>query len=183
MGISLRRFFHRGSQLNESIRSLRGHPLEWKALVIDPDTDQALFRSLREQETTYKKLLHQDYLEYARMERQELLEKFNPTYKQMQLYTDVMQTKHNVAVAPEELGLKIALRFYRAASVAFLAIIDDYLFVEQYHYGAGTDDRVAERVPVFEFGRGSDMYRQMYGHFDYVWNSLSRDPFEEGGRD
>ena len=163
-----------------------GRPLEWKALVIDPNTDQALFRSLREQETTYKNLLRQDRLEYGKMEKQELFDKFDVTYKQMQLYTDLMQTKHNVAVAPEELGLKIplfALRFYRAAPVAFLAIVDDFLFVEQYHYGAGTDDRVAERVPVFEFGRGSDMYRQMYGHFDYVWNSLSRDPFEEGNTD
>lgn len=179
MGISLRRFFHRGSQLNDQIRTLGGHPLEWKALVIDPDTDQALFRSLREQETTYKKMLNEDHLGYSHLEKSELFARFADIYRQMQLYTDVMQTKQNVSVADKELGLKISLRFYRAAPVAFLAIIDDFLFVEQYHYGAVTDDRVAEQVPVFEFRRSSDMYRQLRGHFEYVWNSLSRDPFEK----
>jgi hypothetical protein len=179
MGISLRKFFHRSSELRDRIRALQGHPLEWRALVIDPETDQALFRSLREQETTYKKMLREGQLNYSHLAKDELFNRFTPIYTQMQLYTDVMQTKSNVKVAIEELGLRISLRFYRAAPVAFLAIIDDFLFVEQYHYGAITDDRVAEQVPVLEFRRGSDMFRQLQGHFEYVWNSLSRDPFEE----
>jgi hypothetical protein len=178
MGISLRKFFHRSSELYDRIRALQGHPLEWKALVIDPDTDQALFRSLREQETTYKKMLHVGQLNYSSLHKTELFNQFAPIYTQLQLYTDVMQTKLSVKVATDELGLRIALRFYRAAPVAFLAIIDDFVFVEQYHYGAITDDRVAEQVPVLEFRRGSDMFRQLYGHFQYVWNSLSRDPYE-----
>jgi hypothetical protein len=178
MGISLRKFFHRTSELNDRIRALRDHPLEWRALVIDPDTDQALFRSLREQETTYKKMLHEAQLNFSNMEKSELFGKFEKIYMQMQLYTDVMQTKQTIKVATDDLGLKIVLRFYRAAPVAFLAIIDDSIFVEQYHYGATTDDRVAEQVPVLEFRRGSDMFRQLHGHFEYVWNNLSRSPFE-----
>jgi len=176
MGISLRRFFHNDTEINAKIRHLQNHPIEWRVLVLDPETDQALYRSLREQETTYRRLLDGQTFDYATMSRDELFQLYGETYRNMMLCTDVDKTKRDIHFTLDQSGIKIKLRFYRAAPACFLAFVDDLLFVEQYHYGATLDERVAEQVPIFEFHRGSDMYKQMVGHFDHVWRRLSRDP-------
>jgi hypothetical protein len=179
VGISLRRFFHHGNDFNDQLRHLSLPPVKWQALVLDPMSDQALYRSLREQETTYRNILQKEKLDYSHMEKEELFRAFFPVYRNMMLYTDVNQTKNNIQFAREELGIQIDLRFYRGAPACFLAIIDDFLLIEQYHYGASADERVAEQVPAFEFRRGSEMYNQMSGHYDHVWKHLSRPSFDE----
>ncbi len=176
MGISLRRFFHNDTEINEKLKHLENNPIEWRVLVLDPETSQALYRSLREQETTYRKLLEGHSLDYATFTREQLFERYGETYRNMMLWTDVDKTKRDIHFTLEQAGIEIALRFYKAAPACFLAFVDDFLFVEQYHYGATLDERVAEQVPMLEFHRGSDMYRQMAGHFDHVWKRLSRDP-------
>lgn len=176
MGISLRRFFHNESEISGKIKYLGNHPVKWRALVLDPRTEQALFRSLREQETTYHKLLDGQTFEYGNMNIVELFEVYDNIYKNMMLCTDVDKTRHDIHFTLRQAGLNIGLRYYKAAPACFLAFVDDFLFVEQYHYGSTLDERVAEQVPVFEFRRGSDMYKQMVGHFDHVWKRLSRSP-------
>ena len=176
MGISLRRFFHNDTEINEKIKHLDKHLIEWRVLVLDPETDQALYRSLREQETTYRRLLEETTFDYATIPRDQLFEIYGETYRNMMLCTDVDKTKRDIHFTLKQSGINIDLRFYKAAPACFLAFVDDFLFVEQYHYGATLDERVAEQVPVFECRRGSDMYRQMAGHFDHVWKCLSRDP-------
>ena len=124
----------------------------------------------------YRKLLPKESLDYAMMSRDDLFQHYGATYKNMMLFTDVDKTKRDIHYTLEQFGIKIHLRFYKAAAACFLAFVDDFMFVEQYHYGATLDERVAEQVPVFEFRRGSDMHKQMAGHFDHVWKRLSRDP-------
>lgn len=179
IGISLRRFFHHGSEINEHLRSLSGNSANWQALVIDPECEQALLRSLREHESFYMNTLGLKELNYSHMNYTQLFEKFGETYKKAQLWTDLKQTIHNVQIAEQELGFNVSLRLYHGAPTCFLAIIDDHLLVEQYHYGAMRDERLSEQVPVFEFKSGTIMYQQLRGHFEHMWKRLSREPEKE----
>jgi hypothetical protein len=176
MGISLRKFFHNDTDVNEKIKSFKNkNALKWHVLVLDPESEQAMFRSIREQEGMYREAIsEQEGKHYSLIELRDSLEKIRPIFIRSKLYKDVERTQDDIDLSLRKLGFNIDLRFYRAAPVCFMALIDDRLFIEQYHYGALSDTRVAEQVPVFEFARGSAMYYQMDGHFKYVWDHLSR---------
>jgi hypothetical protein len=177
MGISLRKFFHNDTDINEKIKSFKNrNAIPWHVLVLDPESEQAMFRSIREQEGMYREALSEEEGKYySVVEIKDSLEKIRPVYIKSKLYKDVERTKDDIEFSLiKQRGFNIELRFYQAAPVCFMALIDDRLFIEQYHYGATSDTRVAEQVPVFEFSRGSSMYYQMDGHFQYVWKHLSR---------
>lgn len=176
MGISLRKFFHNDTDINERIKSFKNkNAIPWRVLVLDPESEQAIFRSIREQEGMYGGVLTQEEgKHYSALEIKDLLDKIRPIYVKSKLYKDVERTNDDIELSLKKRGFDIHLRYYQAAPVCFMALIDDRLFIEQYHYGATSDTRVAEQVPVFEFSRGSAMYYQMDGHFRYVWEHLSR---------
>jgi len=91
MGISLRRFFHHGSEINDCLRQMSKNLAKWEALVIDPECEHALLRSLREHESYYKNVLALDELSYSQMNKDELFKTYGEAYRNAQLYTDVVQ--------------------------------------------------------------------------------------------
>jgi len=178
MGISLRRFFHKQIDYNSDIkRILENHKADWRIMVIDPESEQALFRSLREEESTYNNMIKDPYSNYSMASYEKLFDKYLNTYTKMNLYRDVHRTTDDIDSLFNQRNLRIKLRYYRAAPVCFLAIIDESMFIELYHYGATSNERLAEQVPVFEFNGSSSMYKQMSGHFEYIWDKLSKELF------
>lgn len=78
------------------------------------------------------------------MNKETLFKTYREAYEKMMLYTDVMKTQNDIHYALENTGIKLKLKLYNAAPVCFLAIFDDYLLIEQYHFGQASDERVAE---------------------------------------
>ena len=124
---------------------------EWRVLVLDPQCEQARLRSERE-------------------------EPQGTPYEEGNLHREVNDTIENVKIRFIKSGAKIEVHAYRGAPSCFLLIVDDFMFVEQYHYGRERGQRAAELVPLIEFHKDSTMFEELQGHFDYMWDSLSRDP-------
>ncbi len=94
------------------------------------------------------------------------------------LYKDVIDTKEQIKILMRK-NCNISLKYYRAAPVCFLAIIDDNMFIEFYHYGATSNERLAELIPVFKCQRPSSLYKHLAGHFEYIWTKLAVNPFSK----
>lgn len=155
IGISLRSLFQGGGKLNKAILDMLADAAEserqtpsWRVMVLDPECDQARYRSEREEPEGTK------------------LEEGN-LHREVDLTIQVVDHWH-------KRGCNIELRAYKGSPSCFLMIIDNTIFVEQYHYGRAGGARVAELVPLLEFISDSNTYRELLGHFDYMWNNLSR---------
>jgi hypothetical protein len=160
-GISLRGLFQGGGRLNRTILDTlhsaakdRAGELRWRVLVLDPESDQARYRTEREEPET--------------------------TLREATLCREVLVTVEMVAHLKRK-GCPIDLKAYRGSPSCFLLIIDDTILVEQYHYGRAGGARVAELVPLFEYSSESTTYKELSGHFDYMWERLSR-PLPSGER-
>jgi hypothetical protein len=156
VGISLRTLFQGGGKLNRTILNLLTDASEnkkqkprWRVMVLDPGCEQARYRSEREEPPGKK------------MEDGNLFREVNLTIKVVEEW--------------KSKGCSIELRAYKGSPSCFLMIIDNIIFVEQYHYGRAGGARVAELVPLLEFSSDSNTYRELLGHFDYMWEKLSRD--------
>jgi len=64
---------------------------------------------------------------------------------------------------------KVTARLYKVAPCCFLVFVNDLLFAEFYHFGAG--GRASGKVPLMRISRPSDLYKELEGHFSYVWES------------
>ncbi len=184
LGISLRTFFQGGGELNSEVkavfrrqsqrlkdaqrqtdeeegagssspgdsRSPKDFP-DWRVLLLDPTCEQAKIRSKREEP------------------------KGMPA-GEATLSNEVRETVRCVRRFKNETDL-VDVKLYRGAPSCAAYIIDDVIYVEQYHYGLEGGDRVAELVPLIEFSKDSSTYKQLTGHFEYMWNHLSEFPKEE----
>lgn len=155
IGISLRSLFQGGGRLNKAILDVLADAAEskrqtpkWRVMVLDPECDQARYRSEREEPKGTN------------------LEEGN-LHREVNLTIQVVDNWR-------KRGCNIELRAYKGSPSCFLMIIDNTIFVEQYHYGRAGGARVAELVPLLEFISDSNTYRELLGHFDYMWKSLSR---------
>lgn len=182
LGIALRPFFHSAGAYYEKILETLDKSLEWRVLVLDPHSDEALLRSLRENQATYRIKLSKTELDYRQKPMEELRKTYERAYQETDVYRDIQRTTEFFLDNARN-GKKRAsavLRWHRGAPVAFVVIVDDRsLFVEQYHYGRvdpETNMRVGERVPVFEYASSSSMFQHMRGHFEHLWGNLSREP-------
>ncbi|GEM_PF-6284059 len=158
IGISLRTFFQGGGMLNRAVNtllqsSIQGRHLstQWRVLVIDPICNQARLRSRREEMPSTD---HEDG----------------------NLYREVNNTIEIVRNQYEEHGANVKLHIYSGTPACFILIVDDVLFVEQYHYGRVRGQRVAELVPLVEVKKDSKIYDELEGHFEYMWSELSQSP-------
>jgi len=165
MGISLRSFFQGGGPMNRVVNNLvvastaedYAGP-QWRVLVIDPEAEQARLRSMRE-------------------------ELPGTAYGDGNLRREVNGTIEVVKSRYMKFSAKIQLHAYQGAPACFLLFVDNVMFIEQYHYGRERGQRAAELVPLVEFEEDSSTYRELMGHFGYMWDELSRDPYAvQGGR-
>ena len=160
MGISLRTFFQGGGKLNNAVNEIMKRSADddykgasWRVLVIDPECEQAHLRSQREELPT------------ASYDDSNLFREVNDTIK-------IIETRYKQSKS------KIDLHVYRGAPSCFLLLVDDLLFIEQYHYGRERGQRAAELVPLLEFESDSTMYKELEGHFKYMWEELSKPPLQ-----
>ena len=155
IGISLRSLFQGGGRLNKAILDMLAGAADanrqtpkWRVMVLDPQCEQARYRSEREEP------------EGTKLEDGNLFREVNLTIQ----VVDNWQRR----------GCNIELRAYKGSPSCFIMIIDNSIFVEQYHYGRAGGARVAELVPLLEFISDSNTYRELLGHFNHMWERLSR---------
>lgn len=168
MGISIREFFQLDTPcsraISETYHERKG--IEFKILILNNRSPEALDRSNREEGVAFKDV---DDLEY----------------KNKTLFRETRETIINTQrYVPD-----MALRVYDRQSL-FLLITDKVAFMEPYHYGervvgehplqAPFLRRVAELVPLIEFERAGKRgpYEQFLGHFEYVFEK-AKEPTEE----
>lgn len=138
-----------------------------RILLLDPRSKHAIDRSLLEegidmatqdiQSVDYpnKKLCDDTLLSLRQLER--LLEDAN---------------------AKKNSNFKLEIRTYDTAPILLLAQVNSRVFVEQYHYGIGEEDRMSsltkclgKKVPVFEFSTNSTSGQLWISHFNYLWET------------
>lgn len=149
-GISLGSFFKFGEFRQAISEILEKGEVVLEVLLLDPDSDQAKYRSFREHLFFSP---NQSFEEYLRLEE----------HGKSELYSDTMKTISNIRqmivdlkankVAGWEPRLKLGL--YNTAPSCFILRIDDSVFVEQYHYGKIVDGSahaiLGKDMPLFEY--------------------------------
>jgi hypothetical protein len=121
-----------------------------RILLIDPDCDQAWFRS---------------YREYLILNPEGTVERFENTDRfNKRLVRDTIDSITEIKQLRKELekggkGTKFSAKMFRSAPEAFLFLTDKSVIIEQYHYGkAGSEESVRRRetlegeVPLIEYG-------------------------------
>ena len=192
-GISLHAFFQTDDLQDALMQACTRADV--KLLLIDPDGEQALFRSFREYRLEHPEATLDTFQKQARIEQK--------------LYRDTQESIAKIKRMLEDLSksganhnLRAAL--FRSAPEAFVLITDEVALVEQYHYGkiaAMNDKEMAVKYrpnrilggdfPVLEYGkiRGlpiqdesdvsrravMDPYRILRDHFTYVWDVCSKE--------
>lgn len=159
MGISLRTFFQGNGKLNNTVKEKLYNVKQkaiWKILVLDPDCEQAKLRSEREE------------AEGTALEEGTLFREVNSTISEVK----------GIKRTSKAIDERVHIRKYYGSPSCFLLIIDDVMFIEQYQYGEKGEDEcekkiVGEKVPLLMFKEESDMYKELLGHYTYMWNKLS----------
>ena len=128
----------------------RGEPEQHKlkVLLLHPMCEQAVSRALRESP-------ERDYW----------------TYKETALWVEVLGSCETLTDWAAK-GYAIESYLYKVMPAWFLLFINDVLFAEPYQFGTG--GRASGKVPIFEIAKGSRLYEELEGHFDYVWKSAGR---------
>lgn len=90
-------------------------------------------------------------------------------YGSTRLWSDVIQSYKTLAhwAAADH---RAQARAYKVAPFCFLIFVNDFVFVEQYHFGSRRE-RASGKVPIFVVTRGSLFYEQLEGHFEHVWKT------------
>lgn len=129
-GISLHSYFEPGP-LREAVYSvLENGEIELELLVLDPDSEQAKYRSYRERLFAPPAPGYDDYLQEGGHENSDLYHDTRRTIDNIhQMVADVGRTKDADWIP----RLKVVV--YQSAPACFVLRIDDRVLVEQYHYG------------------------------------------------
>jgi hypothetical protein len=160
MGISLRQFTLEETECGRAFAEVyRDKHLEFRVLILDRQSEEALERSSRE-------------------EGQQFCTIDDDLYRTRTLFRETGDTEATI----QKFYDKVDLRACDHQSL-FLVITDKVAFVEPYHYGDRVVEttpphlkRVAELVPLIEFGKAADKgpYEQFLGHFNYVFDRARR---------
>lgn len=160
MGVSLREFFlvetSCRSALLEKYRNTNG--MKFKFLILDNESDEAVFRAGRE-----------EGLKFAGAQDQ--------SYRSKTLFTETSNTEEFVN---KHYRPSLLCKYDRLSM--FLLITEKVAFMEPYHYGERRMERedipvgfkrVAELVPLIEFEKSSTKgpYHQLLGHFDFIYSN------------
>ena len=91
-------------------------------------------------------------------------------------------TLHDIEVTIEFLRsvnaqANIMVHTYDFPPMVYLLVTNECMFVEQYHFGPPRVDLgcTGGQVPLLQFKNGSDSYRILKQHFEYVWENKSEE--------
>lgn len=125
-GVSLKSYFD-GYNLNAAINEHleeSNSPVDIKVLLLNPDEEQAKYRSYREYLLNNPQMKREDYWG-------------NPTlHDHTDLYRDTWRTIERIRTMNARNNRQIDLRLYDSAPACFILLVDDTVLVEQYHYGS-----------------------------------------------
>ncbi|MCC6612893.1 MAG: toll/interleukin-1 receptor domain-containing protein [Anaerolineae bacterium] len=179
MGISLHSFFNQqpSNDLLLTINALaeRGKA-DIRILMIDPESEQARYRSYRES--------------LFRLDEDIGLDEFAKShYEAQRLFQDTRTTIETIKRLSNKYA-KVNGKLYSSAPACFILMVDDSVIVEQYIYGIngirGVVPRILgrqmpvmeyRRVPpeIFRFDPERAAYILLEDHFEFVWDHYSRD--------
>jgi hypothetical protein len=200
-GISLHSFFG-GASFSEWIwRLVREGSVSIKVLILDPDCEQAIYRSYREM------LLNRDPQSLGPADD---FDKYREAedHKRSKLYLDTKLAlgtlRSQIFALREEKrkegvtswNPKIEVRIYESAPVCFMLRVDSSILVEQYTYGKirKIDDKIeailGRDMPLFEYAEEPDSlyhpdsvperspFALLTDHFDFAFNQARRVEFQ-----
>jgi hypothetical protein len=183
-GISLDSFCLQ-DQLHAALERAHRRGVDVRLLFLDPDSEQARYRSYREhllQTTTPTELAYEEYCKAS-------------------IHEDSVLVGRTEMSLRQALNSNFAVRVYDAAPGSFVAIIDDNALLEQYHYGSvqerwvGGDRQrpiLGKEVPLVEFSSRRGKIAEasvddpsmlpppttalLEDHFRFVFERVARDP-------
>jgi hypothetical protein len=183
-GISLAPMFR--PRLEKAMHDLfvRSH-VDTRLLILDPDCEQAYYKSYRDYLLNRKS---GEPLEYERYRSDGRLHTSSALYSNIRYSTEQVRsfTTHSTAA-------NLKLRYYDCAANSFMLIADDIAMVEQYHYGKQPHARhgmlqLTQEMPLVEFHRpNSELFQPnadvdpiavMEDSFTFIFDRLSR-PFSD----
>jgi hypothetical protein len=172
-GISLKSFFSDGDLSNTMYQLIRAGKQDIRILFLDPDSEQARFRSYREHllQPQGRKVGYQAFTDEI--------------HQQSALYKNTYGAIQKLLAWVEEFSddpqwqCKVQVKKYRSAPVSFLLQVGDKLLVEPYNYGKlgqSNAPSVLGDMPLFEFQR---RIPAMFEDIDYREQNLPlRNPFQ-----
>ncbi|MBI4338508.1 MAG: hypothetical protein HY680_00985 [Chloroflexi bacterium] len=188
-GISLSSFFTPGELFSALYSLVRNENVDIEILLLDPDCEQARYRSYREQLFAHPNEVYDEYID-------------GKGHEGSVLYQDTMRTISTIKGIVQQFANeggwrgKIKVRLYKSAPACFVLRVDDHVLVEQYHYGKiigqvpailGKDMPLVEycKDPTPLFRSNANRLRSPFGllvnHLDFALKSmvvdlLSTDP-------
>jgi hypothetical protein len=172
-GITLRSFLSHG-RLYDAVWRAAKRRVDVQILVIDPECQQARYRSLREYLITHPDATETQFTDSIR--------------RNQRLVRESEATEEGIVALVRATGAKV--NRYDSAPEAFFMITDESALVEQYHYGTIREKAEPEQtlpprvlgaeVPVLEFAaatRNDDPLKHPYAlyrdHFEFVYRHCS----------
>jgi len=144
-------YLHAGAEayglLEDWLKRSGGKGARLKVLLLHPWSEQAVSRALREDRRPFAE------------------------YTETNLWMEVLTSCTNLVKWQETWPEAVEGRLYKVSPACFLLFVNDVLFYEQYHFGAG--GRASKKIPMFVIARGSPVYEQLDGHFSHVWDTAS----------
>jgi hypothetical protein len=171
-GISLHSFF-RASKLFRAIsKSVESGQVDIEVLLLDPQCDQAMYRSFRERLFAAPE---QTFAEYKHDPEQ---------HKETDLFQDTRRSIENIRRMASDIArikddsewrLRLVVTLYVSAPSCFMLRVDYTGLVEQYHYGNFIPDQDLGHVPVI---LGKDMPVIEYSALSSIDDDIQlRSPF------
>lgn len=180
-GVSLHSFFRHGKLFKAFLNACK-RGVTVKVQLIDPESEQAKYRSFRE---------------FRIMNKDAQLKDFTPeTRVRERLYVDTQASIQFIQNHVTRLNLSnIHVRAYRSAPEGFLLMTDDAALIEQYHYGtisaSEEEATLGGDFPVIEYknftaedesalllsdrDKEKDPYRLLKDHFNFVFDHCAAD--------
>lgn len=179
-GVSLHSFFDFGDLFKAIAELLDGGDVDIRVLLLDPDSDQAYYRSFREHLFENPQMTFKDF-------------QSRPTHHQgSRLYLETNATINNIRAIAPEANDKFQVKLYASAPACFLLMVDESVLVEQYHFGkllpeehrGGFPVVLGKDMPLIEYSETpsglfkSDPLRNPFklleNHFRFVFERCSR---------
>ncbi|HEY6293122.1 MAG TPA: hypothetical protein VI455_16345 [Terriglobia bacterium] len=192
-GISLKSFFTGGKLADRMFELIAAGTVDVKALIIDPDCEQATYRSYRERllQPQGRGISYDEYKQSNKHQESRLVIDTRATIDNIKGWVSDLAA-HKQDNNPWKCNLEV--RLYDSAPVCFMLAADDHVLVEPYNYGKlgskrggwGAPRTLGTDMPLFEFRsepsvlyeKRSDPLRRPFelqvDHFEFAFSVAKR---------
>jgi hypothetical protein len=176
-GFSLRSYFDGDDVLYWAIKqAVERDDVDIKVLLINPNSDQAIYRSFRE----YLLEKPGDTLTFEEFKKDK--------YKGAQLYRETERSVRWIRRIASPTN-KFLFKWYDSAPFCFMLMVDNSVLVEQYHYGKvgpsegstilGKDMALFEyactSIDLYDINKPLQTYQLMENHFNFVFDKCAQE--------